>query len=96
MLHMVLMSHGPDTCGSANPHIAEMAKSGFREMKEKAARLDVKYLGGWVDGPGHRYWLLFDAPHGMVIARLLHETKMFYWNSCTTVTVSTAEEIYGA
>jgi len=45
MLHMVMATHGPDTCAAAVPEIMEMAMDAFQKMGEVAKNLGITGQG---------------------------------------------------
>ena len=89
MLHMVVMTHGPDTCAAAHPEIMEKAKEAMERMNEAASGLDVSIQGSWINPPGHTFFILADAH---VVNGLTRELGLFEWNTVTVHAVMTLQE----
>jgi hypothetical protein len=45
MLHMVVATHGPDTCAAVVPEVTEMAKAGFQQIGTIAKKLGITVQG---------------------------------------------------
>ncbi len=85
MLHMVLITHGPDTCAAAHPEIAEIMQTGMGKLDEVASRLGITVQGSWANMPAHAIYMVVDAPNAHVVNQLARETQLMEWN---TVVVS--------
>ena len=81
MLHIVTLSHGPDTCAAAHPEMGELARSAWAQLAEASKNLDVNVQGSWADMPGHVIYMLADAPNAHAVSRLTQELKLFHWNT---------------
>jgi Domain of unknown function (DUF3303) len=92
MLHIAVLTHGPDTCAAGHPAIGELARTGFGKMEESAGKLGIKAQGFWVDAPGHTFFMLLDAPHAHAVNQLMIETQAFLWNTVEIHPVITSEE----
>ena len=92
MLHMVVLTHGPDTCAAAHPEPGEMARTGFGQMDAEAKKLDVSVQGAWVDAPGHVFYLLADAPNAHALRDLMVELRLFHWNTIQIHPITTVDE----
>jgi len=92
MLHMAVLTHGPDTCAAAHPEFGELARDGFGDINESAGKLGIEVQGFWVNTPGHTFFILLDAPNAHAINRLMIETKAFVWNTVEIHTIITSEE----
>lgn len=89
MLHMVVMSHGPDTCAAVHPQIGGMAKEAFDELPEAGRKQGIDIKGFWVDPPGHVFYMVADAH---VVNKLITELKLFHWNTIDIHPIITIEE----
>lgn len=92
MLHMAVLTHGPDTCAAAHPEFGELARTGFGEMDAVAGKLGIKPQGFWIDAPAHKFFMLLDAPHAHAVNQMMIEIKAFLWNTVEIHPVITSEE----
>lgn len=92
MLHLVVLTHGPDTCAAAHPEIAEIMQTGISQLPGIAASHDVSMKGMWVDPPGHVTYVLADAPNAHAVSQVMQETKVFHWNTVEIHPVIPADE----
>jgi len=60
MLHMVIMTHGPDACAAVHAEIGEKARSGMGQLAEASKKHLVTVQGSWVDVPAHQFYVLAD------------------------------------
>ena len=95
MLHMVIATHGPDTCAAAVPEVAEMAMAGFQKMDEVAANLGITVQGSWANMPAHALYVVVDAPNAHVVNQLARETQLMNWNTVNVSPVITLPEAIG-
>jgi len=77
MLHMVIMTHGPDTCAAVHPEIGEKARSGIGQLAVASKKHLVTVQGSWVDVPAHQLYVLADAPNAHAIDELMVELQFF-------------------
>ena len=96
MLHMVIATHGPDTCAASVPEIRELAKSTLPKLEEVAKGLGVTVQGGWANMPAHAIYILVDAPNAHVVNRLSAEVQLMNWNTVVVNPVITLEDAIGA
>ncbi len=92
MLHMVVMSHGPDTCAAANPESGQLARSAMEKMEETSKKLKITLKGAWVDAPAHVFYVLADAPNAHAVNNLMTELQFFHWNTIDIHPVVLLEE----
>lgn len=92
MLHMAVLSHGPDTCAAAHREYGELARSATGNMETTAKKHNVSVHGGWVDAPGHLWFFLVDAPDAHTVGNLMVELKFHHWNTLNVHAVTTVEE----
>jgi hypothetical protein len=92
MLHMAVLTHGPETCAAGHPEIGELARSGFGKIDESAGKLGIKIQGSWVNAPGHTFFMLLDAPNAHAINQLMIEIQVFLWNTIEIHPIITSEE----
>ena len=62
MLHMITVTHGPDTCAAVYPDIGDKARTAFGQMEEVSKKHQVAVQGWWIDAPGHIFYMIADAP----------------------------------
>jgi muconolactone delta-isomerase len=92
MLHMIVMTHGPDTCAAANAASGNMARNAMDKMDEASKKHQVTIQGKWVDPPGHVFYILADAPNAHAINNLMTELQFFLWNTVDIHPIVTLEE----
>jgi muconolactone delta-isomerase len=92
MLHMVVMTHGPDTCAAAHPAQGEMARNARAKMDETSKKHQVTVHGAWVDPPGHVFYILADAPNAHAINNVMTDLQFFLWNTVDIHPIVTLDE----
>jgi muconolactone delta-isomerase len=92
MLHMIVMTHGPDTCAAAHPEPGEMARKAMDQMKDVSTKHQVTIKGGWVNPPRHVMYVVADAPNAHVLIDLVAELRFFHWNTVDIQPVVTLED----
>ena len=95
MLHMVVATHGPDTCAAHVPEVAEIARAGFGKIGEASKKLGITIQGAWSDMPGHVMYFLMDAPNAHVINQLSRDIHLMDWNTVVVNPVVTLPEAIG-
>ena len=93
MLHMITMTHGPDTCAGANPDSRVKARNGFSQLSTAAEAKQVSVQGAWVDAPAHVIYALVDAPNAHVLNDLMRELEFFHWNTIDIHPIEVIEEV---
>ncbi len=96
MLHMVVATHGPDTCAAVVPEVAEMAKAGFQQIGEAAKKLGITVQGTWTNMPAHTIYILVDAPNAHVVSQLFRDIHLMDWNKVVVHPVVTLQEAMGS
>ena len=92
MLHMVVISHGPETCAAVHPQFGEMARKAFEDLPAAGSKQGIKIQGSWVDPPGHVFYVIADAPDAHTVNKLMTEFKLFHWNTIDIHPIITMEE----
>ena len=92
MLHMVVISHGPETCAAVHEHFGRMARESFTNLAEAGKKQGIRIDGSWVDPPGHVFYVIADAPNAHVINQLMTELKLFHWNTIEIHPIITTDE----
>ena len=92
MLHMVVMTHGPDTCAAAHPESGKMARDAMTKMDEVSKKHQVTVQGAWVDPPAHVFYILADAPNAHVINKFTMDLQFALWNTIDIHPIMTLEE----
>ena len=92
MLHMVVLTHGPDTCAAAHTEYGEMVREAMNRKEEASKKHGVTIQGGWVDAPAHTFYILADAPNAHVVNNLMADLKFFFWNTIDIHPIVTLEE----
>ncbi len=96
MLHMMVATHGPDTCAAVVPKAQEMAKAGFQQIDEAAKKLGITIQGTWTNMPAHIVYILVDAPNAHVINQLSRDIHLMDWNTVVVNPVITLQEAMGS
>ncbi|MFC1969402.1 DUF3303 domain-containing protein [Chloroflexota bacterium] len=92
MLHMIVMTHGPDTCAAVHPEAGEMARTAMDQMNDVSKKHKVEYKGGWVNPPGHVFYIVAEAPNAHAISNFVTELRFFLWNTVDIQPIVTLEE----
>ena len=92
MLHMVVMTHGPDTCAAVHPAEGEMARYAMAQKDAVSKKYQISIKGAWVDPPAHVFYLLVDAPNAHSVNNLTADLKFFLWNTIDIHPIITLEE----
>ncbi|MEE9398892.1 MAG: DUF3303 family protein [Dehalococcoidales bacterium] len=92
MLHMVVMTHGPDTCAAADAGSGEMMRDAMSHMGEATKKHGVTVKGAWINPPGHIFWILAEAPNAHAVNDLVTELKLFHWNTIDIHPIITLED----
>lgn len=92
MLHMVVLTHGPETCAAAKTSSADMLREALAKLKETSKKLQCFVKGSWVDPPAHVFYFLVDAPNAHVVNQAMQELKFMLWNTVDVHPIMTLEE----
>ena len=92
MLHMVVLTHGPDTCAAVQPEAGEMARTARNQLEDTARKLGAVVQSWWIDPPAHVFYIVVDAPNAHVVNSLMIELKLFLWNTVDIHPIITADE----
>ena len=95
MLHMIVLTHGPDTCAAVDPEAGEMARTAMTQMEEVSNKFQCFVKEAWVDPPAHTFYLVADAPNAHVINQVMQELKFMLWNTVDIHPIVTLEEAMG-
>jgi hypothetical protein len=92
MLHMVVMTHGPETCAAVSTASGRMARDAVARIEEVSKKLKCVIKGAWVDPPAHCFFILADAPNAHVVNQAMQELKYMLWNTVDIHPIITLEE----
>ena len=92
MLHMIVITHGPDTCAAVHPDLGDKARGAMVQMDEVSKKHNVVVQGWWIDAPGHIFYIVADAPNAHAINDVMIDLELFHWNTVDVRPVKTAEE----
>ena len=93
MLHMIVATHGPETCGLVNPEAKEKTKTMLERLEPTAKDLGMMVHGHWVNVPSHVIFFLVDAPNAHVVNRFTRDIQLMEWNTVVVHPVLSAEEM---
>ena len=92
MLHLVVATHGPDTCPAAVPELRDKVSSNFQRMGEVTKALGITVQGVWTNMPGHTVYFLLDAPNAHVVNQMAAELHLMDWSTVVVNPVITLEQ----
>jgi hypothetical protein len=92
MLHMVVATHGPETCAAVVPAVAEKALSASTRMSEVTKALGITVQGAWTNMPGHTLYVLLDAPNAHVVNQMAVELHFMDWSTWVVNPVVTLQQ----
>ncbi|HVM11867.1 MAG TPA: DUF3303 family protein [Actinomycetota bacterium] len=93
MLHMVVNTHNPESCGfrgDEENRILEEALDAF-----KATGGEVSLKGWWVHPPGHEIFMLVEAPNAHAVQGALLEAGLVGRTHSRILPVLSVEEVFG-
>ena len=93
MLHMVVATHGPDTCAAVIPEVTAVAKAGFQQIGEAAEKIGITVQGMWTNMTAHTIYILVDAPNAHVVSQLFRDIHLMDWNTVVVNPVLTIEQV---
>jgi hypothetical protein len=85
VLHLVVVTHGPETCPAVDDSAKRVASSGLKKLTDEQAGLGLSLVGGWANMPGHALYLIIEAANAHVINEALMGLGFHRWG---TVNVS--------
>ena len=80
MLHMVVATHGPETCALLVHEIGDKALTALERMDEVAKGHGANMEGGWSDMSGHTIYMVIDAPNAHIVNQMMMELQFTEWN----------------
>lgn len=92
MLHLVVATHGPETCAAVVPELREKALSAFQRMGEVTKALGITVQGAWTNMPGHTVYFLLDAPNAHVVNQMAVELHLMDWSTVVVNPVTTLQQ----
>lgn len=92
MIHMLVATHGPETCAAVVPEIMEKTLSNWKQSEEVSKKLGVTIQGSWVNMPGHITFIICDAPNAHAVNEMASQLKLMDWNTVVVHPVITLQE----
>jgi hypothetical protein len=92
MLHMVINTHGADTCAFRSDENREPMVSAFQALSTTAAAHEAKVEGAWVNLSAHTAFLLIEAANGHVVDDIIRESGLIGHTATTTLSVNVLAE----
>jgi hypothetical protein len=92
MLHMIVMTHGPETCAAVSKASGEMIRSAMARKEEVSKKFKCDIKGAWVDPPAHVFYIIADAPNAHVVNQVMQELKFMLWNTIDIHPIVTIED----
>jgi len=93
MLHMLVATHGADTCAYAVPALRDKALSALKRRDEVVKKLGITIQGAWTNMPGHTIYMICDAPNAHVVNQMAMELQFMDWNTVVVTPVITLDEV---
>ena len=75
MLHMVVISHNPESCGS-HTSLRDQHAAALQRLGEVASTKGLTIQGQWVSPAAHTAWAVIDAPHAHSVMEAMMESGM--------------------
>ena len=95
MLHMIVMTHGAETCAAINKTSSEMLKTAMSRMDEVLKKYQCFIQGAWVDPPAHAFYIVADAPNAHVVNQVMEDLKFMHWNTVDVHAIVKLEDAMG-
>ncbi len=92
MQHMIVATHGPETCPASRKEMREAYLPDFGRMAELGTPHDVEVQGGWADMAGHKIFIVVEAPHAHAVALFTQDTHLMDWNTVVVHPVTSVEQ----
>jgi hypothetical protein len=92
MLHMIVATHGPETCPASRADVREKYFGEVGRMHEIAASHQVTIEGGWSNMPGHAFFVVVDAPNAHAVNAFVVEMRLMDWSTVDVQPVVALEE----
>jgi hypothetical protein len=92
MLHMIVATHGPETCPASRSGIRDKYFGEVGRMHEIAASHQVKIEGGWSNMPGHALYILVDAPNAHAVNGFVVDMRLMDWSTVDVQPIVVLEE----
>lgn len=81
MLHMLIATHGADTCPASRMDIRQRYLGELRRMDEAAGALGASITGSWSNMAGHVIYVVVDAPNAHVVHQLASDLRLMDWST---------------
>jgi len=81
VLHLIIATHGPDTCPASRQDIRETFLGELGNLGQTAQALDATVVGSWNDMTGHTLYLVIDAPDAHTVQRLAANARLMDWGT---------------
>ncbi len=81
MLHMVVATHGPETCSHASERFRLLAVEGAARVGQVTKARGCTVHGAWANRVSHTLYMLIDAPSAHVVEQVLFDLRFPEWNT---------------
>jgi len=92
MLHMVVATHGPETCGLAVPQVRHKLIETATRLEQVAKDYGCTLEGAWTGRSNHTMYLLMDGRSAHDVEDVLVELRMVEWDTAAISPVFTLED----
>jgi hypothetical protein len=92
MLHLVVATHGLETCAALVPAIRERVTPHLCTNRKAAEKPGIGLRGSCTDMPGHATFMLLDAPNAHAVTQLMLDVHLMDWNAIANHSVMSTVE----
>jgi hypothetical protein len=82
MLHMVVSTHNPESCGFRSEQDDAVLTEAVERFRELAPQREITLRGWWINRGVHEFFMLLDAPNAHAIEDWLVESGLVGRTSC--------------
>ncbi len=95
MLHMVVATHGPETCSYVSEKIRILAIESAKRVNESAKAKGCKIVGAWSSRANHTLYFVVDGPNAHMVEQLIFDLRFHEWQSTSIQPVFDMNEAVG-
>ena len=92
MLHIVVATHGPETCPLAVDKVRDKNIGAASRMEEVVKDYGCTLEGAWTSRASHTLYILMDGPNAHAVEDVLAELRFPEWETATITPVFTMQE----
>jgi hypothetical protein len=96
MIHMVVSTHNPESCGFRGEHEEEILTGAVERFRGSAAEREITVQGWWINRAVHEFFILLDAPNAHAIEDWLVESGLVGRTHCRVLPVNEVQAVLDA